>query len=112
MHVTYSTPRVEKIFEDKKEFAKRIQASWRKTLVRCMLELNSAETYGDYRKTAKGKPHPLKGYPVPTVGIHITANVRLVIELDASPATVDECTAIIIKGVADYHGSHETWYIS
>jgi len=43
--------------------------------------------------------------------LHISANVWLVIEPDATGETVMVCTEIEVEGVVDYHGSKENWFI-
>ena len=44
--------------------------------------------------------------------LRVTANVRLIIELNATEDTVKICEEIEVEGVGDYHGDKNTWDIS
>ena len=47
-----------------------------------------------------------------TYSLRVTANVRLIIEMNATEDTVKICEEIEVEGVGDYHGEKNNWYIS
>ena len=53
----------------------------------------------------------LVGYEKIRYSLHIASNARLIIEPNADQDSVMICTEIEVKGVCDYHGSKENWYI-
>lgn len=76
-----------------------------------MDRLKAAECFGDFLKLGLGKPEQLRGYKQACYSLHIAPNARLIIEPDATQDTIMICTEIEVKGVSDYHGSKENWYI-
>ncbi|MHB8170271.1 MAG: hypothetical protein ACYDG6_01830 [Thermincolia bacterium] len=78
-------------------------------------QLKAAVNFSVYLTTGLGKPHPLyenlKGY----YGITITGNVRLIVKPDAEcldSQALKECDTVIVKGVMDYHGRKNEWFVS
>ena len=76
-----------------------------------MDRLAAAECFGDFLKLGLGKPEQLTGYQNIRYSLHISPNVRLILELNAEQDTVMICNEIEVEGVSDYHGSKENWYI-
>lgn len=72
--------------------------------------LKAAEYFGDFLKLGLGKPEQLTGYEKIRYSLHISANVRLIIEPDATGETIMVCTEIEVEGVVDYHGGKENWF--
>ena len=73
--------------------------------------LEAADCFGDFLKVGLGRPEQLKGYEQIRYSLHISANVRLIIEPNATQDTIMICEEIEIEGVSDYHGGKENWYI-
>lgn len=76
-----------------------------------MNRLEAAKSFGDILELGLGKPEPLSGYKNLTYSLRVSANVRLIFELKATPDNVRDCEEIKMKGVCDYHGDKENWYI-
>ena len=76
-----------------------------------MDRLLAADNFGIFLTLGLGKPEPLKGYRAVTYAIHITPNVRLIVELKCDKEEVKNCEELEVKGVDDYHGGKENWYI-
>jgi len=90
---------------------KILPAEWVRTIKKHMVRLEAAECFGDFLKLGLGKPEQLTGYHNPRYSLHISANVRLIIEPNATQDTIMICNEIEVEGVIDYHGSKENWYI-
>ncbi len=82
-----------------------------KTIKKHLDNLEAADCFGDFLKLGLGRPEQLKGYEQIRYSLHISANVRLIIEPNATQDTIMICEEIEIEGVSDYHGGKENWYI-
>ena len=71
--------------------------------------LIAAETFKDFCSLGLWRPEPLEGNKSQW-SLKISANARLIIELDEANDLV-VCTAVEVKGVCDYHGDKNNWYI-
>lgn len=111
MKIRYANQKVEKFFSDYVKMQKKIPYEWVRTIKKHMDRLRAAECFGDFLALGLGKPEPLKEYKNIRYAIHITPNVRLIIELIADSNTIIICDELEVKGVSDYHGQKENWYI-
>ena len=111
MKIRYANQKVEKFFSDYAVMQKKIPYEWVRTIKKHMDRLKAAECFGDFLALGLGKPEQLKGYKNIRYAIHITPNVRLIIELLVNSNTVVICEELEVKGVSDYHGGKENWYI-
>ncbi len=91
---------------------KKIPFDWVRTIKKHIDRLKAADYFGDFLKLGLGKPERLSGYKQIRYSLHVTPNVRLIIEPNANEDTVMICSEIEVEGVCDYHGSKENWYIS
>jgi len=92
---------------------KKIPADWVRSVKKTMDRLVAADKFGDFLLLGLGKPEQLKGGGEQIrYSIHVSANARLIIELNATYDTVVICSEIEVEGVCDYHGSKENWYLS
>ena len=80
--ITYTNKKVEKYFKDYNKMQKKLPFEWVKTIKKHM-----------------------------RYSLHVAPNARLIIEPNATQDTVMICTEVEVKGVSDYHGSKENWYI-
>lgn len=113
MKISYANNRVEKYFSDYRSMQKKLPDVWVRNIKKTMDRLKSADCFGDYLSLRLGKPERLTGGGEQIrYSLHISANARLIIELNATYDTVTICSEIEIEGVCDYHGSKENWYIS
>lgn len=62
--------------------------------------------FTDYKKMQTELPMDWVRY-----SLHVAPNARLIIEPNAAQDTVMICTEVEVKGVSDYHGNKENWYI-
>ena len=53
----------------------------------------------------------LAGYKQVRYSRHVSANARLIIELDATEKTIMICEEVEVEGVTDYHGAKDNWFI-
>ena len=112
MKITYANKKVEKYFTDYSKMKKKLPAEWVRTIKKHIDRLEAAECFGDFLALGLGKPEVLTGYANIRYSLHVSANVRLIIEPNATQDTVMICTEVEVEGVNDYHGSKENWYIS
>ncbi len=112
MKISYANNRVKKFFEDYSKMQRKLPFEWVRAIKKQMNYLEAADTFGDYLQLGLGKPEPLSGFANIRYSIHVTANVRLIVEPNATQDTVLICDEIEVEGVTDYHGSKENWYIS
>lgn len=112
MTIKYANAKVKKYFTDYSQMQRKVPFDWVRVIKKHMNHLEAAEQFGDFLKLRLGKPEPLSGYQNIRYSLHISANVRLIIEPCATQDTLLVCTEIEVKGVCDYHGRKENWYIS
>lgn len=115
MKIIYDNPKVENCFTDFSVMKRKLNPEWVKPIKKHINNLEAADNFGIFLSLRLGKPEPLSGYKFPTYSLHISANVRLIIELQSTENEnedeVKNCECLIVKGVCDYHGSKENWYI-
>lgn len=111
LKITYANGKVKKFFEDYSLMQRKIPFDWVRAIKKHMDHLIAADNFGDFLALGLGKPERLSGYKEIRYSIHVTANVRLIIELNATQDTVMICEEIEVEGVNDYHGGKENWYI-
>ena len=113
MKIKYANDKLEKLFNDYNKMQKKLPFEWVRTIKKTIDRLEAADKFGDYLKLGLGKPEPLKGTSKQIrYSLHITPNVRMIIELNATQDTVLICSELEVEGVCDYHGSKENWYLS
>ncbi len=112
MKVTYANKRVEKYFTDYARLKQRLPFEWVRSIKKLMDYFIAADNFGVFLSLGLGKPERLSGYKAITYSLHISANVRLIIELNATEETVRLCEEVEVEGVNDYHGGKENWYIN
>ena len=110
MLVTYSNPRVEKFFCDYGRLKTKLGAEWTRKIVKIINALEAAETFQDYLDTGYAKPHLLTNSNG-CYGLSVSANVRVVVKPNLGNNSVEICNEIDVKGVCDYHGDKENWFI-
>lgn len=111
MQITYASKKVQRYFENFEEMKKKIPQEWVRTVKKHLDRLRAAAVFGDFLKLNLGHPEQLKGKNAGKYSLHITGNVRLIIEPSEKGEAVRICEVVQIKGVADYHGDKENWYI-
>ena len=111
MKITYADQKVERFFTDYDKMKKKLPFEWVRTIKKHIDRLIAADTFGDFLKLGLGKPELLSGYSQVRYSLHVSANVRLIIEPNTTMDTVMICEEIEIEGVCDYHGSKENWFI-
>ena len=111
MKITYANKRVEKYFSDYSKMQKKIPFEWVRAIKKLINLLKAADNFSDFLSVGLGKPERLSGYKQIRYSLHVTANVRLIIELNVTEDTVTLCNEIEVEGVSDYHGDKDNWYI-
>ena len=111
LRITYANKRVEKFFTDYSKMKKEIPFDWVRAIKKLMDQLKAADSFGVFLSLGLGKPEQLSGYEQITYSLHVSANVRLIIELNATQDTIKICEEIKVEGVSDYHGRKDNWYI-
>lgn len=112
MRITYANKQVEKFFTDYSKMQKKLPFEWVRSIKKLMNQLTAADNFGIFLSVGLEKPEQLSGYKEITYSLRVTANVRLIIELNATEDTVKICEEIEVEGVGDYHGEKNNWYIS
>lgn len=106
--------KVEKYFENWGNCIKAIGSKDTKFLKRRMNQLESAEIFNDFLSLGIGDPHPLQNFEgIPICwSISITRNKRLILYFDEEDsADIRQAKRVHVKGVVDYHGQKNNWYI-
>lgn len=112
MKITYANSRVEKYFSNYTLMQKKLPFDWVRSIKKMINNLEAADKFDDFLKLGLGKPEQLKGGGEQIrYSVHISANARLIFELNATCDTILICSEIEIEGVCDYHGSKENWYL-
>ena len=111
MKITYANKKVEKYFTDFSKMKKKLPFEWVRAIKKLMDHLIASDNFGIFLSLGLGKPEQLSGYKQITYSLHVSANVRLIIELNATQDTVKICEEIEVEGVSDYHGDKDNWYI-
>ena len=111
MKITYANRKVEKYFTDYSRMKKTLPFEWVRAIKKLMDQLKAADNFGIFLSLGLGKPERLTGYKEIRYSLHVSANVRLIIELNTAEDTVKICQEIEVKGVSDYHGGKDNWYI-
>ena len=113
MKINYANAKLERYFNDYALMKKKLPTEWIRSVKKTMDRLVAADTFGQFLTLGLGKPEQLKsGREQVRYSLHISANVRLIIELNATYDTVLICSELEVEGVCDYHGSKENWYLS
>ena len=112
MKIKYANSKVEKYFTDYSKLQKKLPFEWVRSIKKLFLHLKAADNFGIFLSLGLGKPEQLTGFKEITYSLHVSANVRLIIELNAAQDTVKVCEEIEVEGVCDYHGDKINWYIS
>jgi len=111
LKITYANKKVEKYFTDYSKMKKKLPFEWVRAIKKHMDHLIAADNFGDFLSLGLGKPEQLSGYKHIRYSLHVAANVRLIIEPNATEDTVMICEEIEVEGVSDYHGDKDNWYI-
>lgn len=111
MKIQYANKKVEKFFTDYSKMKKKLPFEWVRAIKKLMDYLAAADNFGIFLSLGLGKPERLSGYKQITYSLHVSANARLIIELNAAQNTVTICEEVKVKGVSDYHGGKDNWYI-
>ena len=111
LRITYANKRVEKYFTDYSKMKQKLPFEWVRAVKKLMDYLSAADNFGIFLSLGLGKPERLSGYKDITYSLHISANVRLIIALNAAQDTVMICEEVEVEGVSDYHGDKANWYI-
>ena len=111
MRITYVNNRVEKLFTDFVKMQKTIPYEWVRTIKKHLNHIEAADSFGVLMSLGLSNLEQLKGYSKPTYSLKITGNVRLIFEVKSEQDNVKECKDIEVKGVCDYHGDKDNWYI-
>ena len=106
MKITYANAKVKKCFTDFAKMRREIPLEWVRTIKKHLNHLEAADNFGIYLSLGIGHPEPLTGYQHIRYSVHITPNVRLILEPNAdNNEEVMICTEVEVEGVCDYHGS-------
>ena len=91
---------------------KKLGIELTRSIKKHMDHLRAADCFQDFLRLRLGRPELLKGFKKPRYSIRVSANVRLIIELNAAQDAVMICEEAEIEGVSDYHGGKDNWYLS
>lgn len=111
IRIVYANRKIERYFSNYSMLQRKLPADWVRTIKKHMDRLTAAECFGDFLKLGLGKPEPLTEYSRIRYSLHVAPNARLIIEPNATDDTILICTEIEVKGVSDYHGDKENWYV-
>lgn len=111
MHIIYTDKRVERYFEDYRLMKRKLPEEWVRSIKKHINRLEAANNFEDFLKLNLGHPEALTGKDTGAYSLRITGNVRLIIVPEGEGESVMDYSEVELKGVVDYHGSKESWYI-
>ena len=111
MHIIYTNKKIERYFEDYRLMKRKLPEEWVRSIKKHINRLEAADRFGDFLKLNLGHPEALIGKDIGKYSLHISGNVRLIIVPVGEGEDVMEYSVVELKGVVDYHGTKETWYI-
>ena len=111
MRISYANKKVEEFFTDYSKMRKKMPFDWVRSIKKIMDHMMAADNFGIILALGLGKPEKLSGYKRVTYSFHVSKNVRLIVELNATEDTIKICEEIEVEGVNDYHGKKDNWYI-
>jgi plasmid maintenance system killer protein len=105
MEIEYSSKKLKKIFESKKNLTREYNSQIAERLVIMMIDLNSAVSLQDISKMRTYDLHWLKGDRKGEIALTLTKNYRLVVEPinDYIIGDFSSVSIINILRVEDYH---------
>lgn len=115
MQIEYESNKLKRLVEDKVALQKKVGFELAKNFLRRLDQLKAFQSIGELVKSGIDNPHELKGNRMGYIGWSIDRNKRVIIrpenayDLQKDPYA---CKKVIIKGVVDYHGGKENWYLS
>ncbi len=110
MKISYANDNVKRVFQNYDEMKKRISPDWVRSIKKHIDRLEASSTFKDFLSLSLGHPEPLKGNDKGLWSLRINANIRLIFALSDDGSAIN-ITEVIMKGVADYHGNKQTWFI-
>lgn len=110
MKITYCNNKLAKSFEDFKGLKKRIDNNLIEKIKFYYNVMLCSSTFNDFLNTGIDHPERLSNSNRRIWSLRLNANVRLIIELENFDPCLSE--TVKIKGVCDYHGGKNNWYIS
>ncbi len=114
MRIEFDDYQVERVFHDLGALKKVLGQDKARSLKKRLDQLEASANFYIYLSTRLGRPHALSGNLKGCYGITLSGNLRLVVKPDAKgldSGSLQECEAVIIKGVVDYHGQQNEWVI-
>lgn len=117
MRINYENNRIQKLIDNKLKLAKEKGSDFAKKLYKRLDQLKAFQNVNEFMGSGLDNPHILSGNLNNCIGWNIDANKRLIVSLGISPSQpltpeYVKIEEIIIKGVVDYHGGKENWYIA
>ena len=117
MIIEYANTKVEKTLTDLAKLQKAIGHDLTKSLKKRLDQLRAMKNIGELMKSGLDRPHFLESGLYGCIGWSVSGNVRLILDaqLEKNEKLNDEIlerTKILIKGVVDYHGNKNEWFIS
>lgn len=115
MQIEYESNKLKRLVEDKVTLQKKVGFELAKIFLRRLDQLKAFQSIGELMKSGIDNPHELKGNRMGYIGWSIDGNKRVIMrpenvyDLQKDPYA---CKKVIIKGVVDYHGGKENWYLS
>ena len=113
--VSFESCSVERLFTDPRLLVQTVGFDLARAIKKRFEQLKAAPTFSIYLDTRLGSPHSLVGELKGYYGVSISGNIRMIIRPIAAytdPESLKGCSAVIIKGVKDYHGRKHRWLIS
>lgn len=112
MEIRYANDRVEKYFSDWGEIKRKLPMDWVRTIKKHIDRLKAAETFGDFMSLGVGHLEALKGKNLGKYSVRVNGNIRMILEPVRIGERIEISVEIIVKGVVDYHGGKDNWFIS
>lgn len=112
MEIRYANDRVEKYFSDWGEIKRKLPMDWVRTIKKHIDRLKAAETFGDFMSLGVGHLEALKGKDLGKYSVRVNGNIRMILEPVRIGERIEISVEIIVKGVVDYHGGKDNWFIS
>ena len=112
MVIRYVNEKVEKYFSDWGEMKKKLPMDCVRAIKKHIERLKAADKFGDFIALGLGHLEALKGKNKGKYSVRVNGNVRMILEPVRIGERIELSVEIVVKGVVDYHGGKDNWFIS
>lgn len=114
LDIKFEDKKVEALFANYDLLRRKIGKEMTMSVKKHIIRLEAAPNFSEFLLLRLGKPHSLSGRLLGCYAVSATANYRLILAPVAdnlSSEALRNCTAVIVKGVDEYHDGKNEWIV-